>query len=250
MNCDQVARLIDARTPLPEQAREHLRNCPLCAYLAAIPQRGEELASGVEGRIVAAVTTGLKPVRPLAPAWLYTLAMMAAAAMVAAIGIRMLGSAGWGGDSVAQRSYFAAFLAAGIVVCALNISRLMVPGALLVLPTRMTLLLAISCLAAGALLYPASYYVHFWRAAAACLSIGLGYAIVACGLTFWIVRRGAFLSGPATISATTLLSALTGVLVLFVFCPHRDLGHFFFGHTTVAVAAAVLGAWIGRRFGW
>jgi len=246
MNCDQVTRLITAGACLPEGARQHLETCPLCSYLAAIPHRELAADTAIEQRIVAAITTGLKPVRPLAPPWLYMLGTVAAAGLVAVIGIRILGSAGWGADSIAQRSYFAACLAGGIAICVMNISKLMVPGALLVVSPRMTTLLATSCLAAGALLYPASYYEHFWRAAAACLTIGLGYAVLTCGLTFWIVRRGAFLSRPAAISALALLSALTGVLVLFVFCPHRDLGHFFLGHATVPVVATALGAWLGR----
>ena len=34
--------------------------------------------------------------------------------------------------------------------------------------------------------------------------------------------------------------------VLFVFCPHRDLGHIALAHTTVPIVAAALGGRLGR----
>ena len=44
-----------------------------------------------------------------------------------------------------------------------------------------------------------------------------------------------------------LAGGLTGMAVLYVFCPHRDLWHFLLGHAPVPLAATALGAWIGRR---
>jgi len=249
MNCDEFDRLAAAAAPLTEEALRHLRGCPVCSSLAALGRQGGELpgVAAAERRIVAAITADLKPVRPLAPAWMYVLGVTVAAGVAAAAGILGLGVRGWTADSLTQRVYFTACLVAGIAVGSVNLSRLMVPGAPPVLQPRVAAVLATLLPAAGAFLYPAAHDTRFLQTGMACLSIGLGHAALACGLMYRVVRRGALLSRPAVVSGLALLSALAGVAVLFVFCPHREMGHFSFGHSTVPVAALGLGAWVGRR---
>jgi hypothetical protein len=249
MNCDQFSECLAAGTPVQAEEMEHLRTCPTCSELVAIHNWMEAPASNpdVESRIIGAITTGLTGVDSLAPAWQYVLATLGVVVIVAANGVLMLGSAGWVADSILQRTYFTACLGGGILVAAAAIAQLMIPGAFLLLTPARIIALGILCTAAGGLLYPAIHYDHFERAVAACISIGLAHAAVACSLTFLVVRRGAFLSRLEMSSMVALAGGLTGVAVLYVFCPHRDLGHFLLGHTPVPVAAIAIGAWIGRK---
>lgn len=252
MNCARLSSLLAAGAPLSGEAREHLSHCPICSKLSTIGDRMEAppIDTAAEQRIIAAITADLAAVRPVAASWRYVLALLAAAIFAAALGIGLLGAAGWRADTLVQRAWFTASLGAGMTAAAVLLSRLMIPGALLPLSTRAAAVLAVSFVAAGALLYPAAYYHHFERAAAACLGIGLAQAAAAGALALWVLRRGAFLSRPDAAAALALLGGLTGVLVLFVFCPHRDLGHFTLGHSPVPIAAMALGAWIARRFHW
>jgi hypothetical protein len=240
-----------AGTELQVEELEHLRACPTCAELARIGDRMKPSVShpAMESRIIRAITTGLTPVNPVAPAWRYLLAMLGVSALVAAAGILMLGSAGWAADSSLQRVCFTACLAGGILVSTAAAAQLMVPGAILLLTPPRTIALGIICTAAGAFLYPALQYEHFARAVAACIGIGLGHAAVACSLTFLIVRRGAFVSRLEMISVVALAGGLTGMAVLYGFCPHRDLWHVLLGHSLVPVAAVIIGAFIASKAG-
>jgi hypothetical protein len=209
-------------------------------------QQKTALDPATERRIVDAITKGLEPVRPLGPSWRYVLAIVAAAVLIAVIGIWMRGTQGWSVDTLAQKSYFTAALAAGIAMAAITLSRLMVPGTLLAVTPRAIVLFAVALVAGGACLYPVAHYNRFGAAASACFGIGMRHAALASVLMFFIVRRGAFLSRTRMALIIGLAGGLTAVIVLYVFCPHRDLGHFSLGHTTVPLAAVAAGALIGR----
>ncbi len=249
MNCDQACLwMASGRPPTPELL-EHLRSCAACSELNEIGAMTPEAAvnPATEQRIVAAITSGLAAVRPLAPAWVYVLALVAASLLVVAVGASLLGLAGWKADTPAQRVWFTAGLAGGIALCAVMISRLMVPAALLPVPLRVPMLVSAILLGAGSFLYPLAYYDHFARAVVTCLSIGLGHAIVLSAIVFWIVRRGEFLSRAQVVVTVAFTGGLTGAAVLFFFCPHRDLGHIGLAHLTVPFAAAALAFWAAHR---
>ena len=108
------------------------------------------------------------------------------------------------------------------------------------------IMLALVCGVVGAALYPPASYDHFARAVAACFLIGLAQATVVCSPAFFVLRRGAPVS-PQWMGATVVLvGGLTGMIVLYVFCPHRDLGHVLLGHAPMPAAVTAIGAWIGR----
>jgi hypothetical protein len=123
----------------------------------------------------------------------------------------------------------------------------MTPGASHVFRPGLTIVLGILGVGAGALLYPSGYYEQFVRAVAACVSIGLTQAVVVSAVAFVIVRRGAFPRRREMTSMIGFLGGLSSIVILYVFCPHRDLWHFSLAHTTVPVATAVVGGWIGHR---
>lgn len=253
MNCSQFAKALAASAGFSAEARQHLRECPACSEVAAIGGRMEDqkIDPAVEQRILDAIGARPEPVRPLAPSWRYAMGLLGIVAATALAGILALGGAGWASDSVRQKIYFMACLSAGILVSTAVIAQLMRPGTRVLLDPARAIALGVAFLAAGTLLYPVQQYDGFIRAAAACVSIGLGHATVVSILALLLVRRSAFLWQPAMTALIALAGGLAGLVVLYVFCPHRDLWHFALGHTTVPLIAALAGAWAGARLrGW
>ena len=253
MNCDQVCRLLIAGKPLPDEAREHLASCQICSCVAAYEPgdvKDPLIDARVEQQIIATITKNLRPVQVVLPLWCYVFLIMGATACVAAIGIKILGIAGWVADTSFQKTYFVICLTAAVVISASTLVRLVFPGALLLLSLPVVILLAIVPSAVGVLTYPLTYYSGFIRAVAACLFIGLGHAAVAAAFVLFILRRAVFAAQAHATAMTALVGGLTGLMVLFVFCPHRDLGHIGLAHATVPVVAAALGGCLGRALRW
>jgi hypothetical protein len=240
--------MLAAGTVLPVEAQRHMRICPVCAELAEITRRAEIAAvdPAVEERIIASITEDLAPVTPVAPAWRYAATTVGLAVIAGLTGTLMLGNAGWAADSILQRAFFTAYLAAGILVSAATAAKLMTPGARFYGSPITIIMLVLIGGVVGAALYPPASYDHFARAVAACFLIGLAHATVVCSLAFFLLRRGAPVS-PLWMGATVaLVGGLAGMVVLYVFCPHRDLGHVLLGHASMPAAATAIGAWIGR----
>lgn len=248
MNCDQVCRLLIAGKPLPDQARQHLVRCQICSQLATYDPgvKDATINPRLEQQIIATITKDLKPVKVVLPPWCYLLSIMGATAFVAAIGIKILGIVGWATDTSFQRTYFVLCLITAIVISASTLVRVVFPGAMLLLSPLVVALLATVPSAAGVLTYPLRYYSGFGRAIAACLFIGLGHATVAAVVVLVIIRRAVFVAQPRATAMTALVGGITGMVVLFAFCPHRDLGHIALAHTTVPLVAAALGGYLGR----
>jgi hypothetical protein len=249
VNCDQFAKVLTAGTPLEAEEIEHMRSCPACSQLAMISARmqGPAIDPAVENRIIDALTSGLTPVATLAPAWWYVVATLAGLVMVAVAGILMLGRAGWTADSILQRAFFTACLGGGMLASACSIAQLMTPGTFVILPPARTIAVGLACAGAGAFLYPAISYEGFVRAIAVCNSIGLALAVIASTLTFIAVRRGAMVRRLEMVSMVAFAGGLTGIAVLYVFCPHRDFWHFLLGHTPVLLTAVAIGASLARK---
>jgi len=244
MTCQDISKLLAGGVDLPQGAGEHLGVCPSCRRIVALfgrPDAGSELSAEAERRYVAAATAGLKPVSALGPPWQYAAVILAMVTIVAAVGIGVLGRTGWATSGTFQKMYFTAALAAAILVSAAILPRLMVPGSLQRVPVWLLALGSIAALAAGAILYPTAHYPDFGRAAAACFTIGAVHALamgIACQM---VLRRGFVVSRSAAAAAAGLTGGLTGLVVLFVFCPHHDAGHYLLGHLSALGFATLAG---------
>jgi hypothetical protein len=248
VNCDQVCLLLIAEKPLPDEAREHLASCPICSQLARDNSGIEDAKPDprVEQQIIATITKDLKPVHVVLPLWCYLLSIMGATSLVAAMGIKILGIAGWAADTNFQQTYFVLCLITAVGISASTLVRVVFPGAMLLLSPLVVVFLATVPSAVGVLTYPLTSYPGFARAVAACLFIGLGHATVGAAVVLFVIRRAVFVAQPQAIAMIALIGGLTGMIVLFVFCPHRDLGHIALAHTTVPILAAVIGGCLGR----
>jgi hypothetical protein len=244
MTCKDISRSLAGSADLPPGADEHLRVCPSCRRLVALfgrPNAESELSPGAERRYLAAVTADLKPVSVLGPPWRYAAIIVATAAIVVVAGIAVLGRTGWATSSAFQKVYFTTALAAAILVSTSVLSRLMVPGALQRVPVWLLTLGSIVALAGGVILYPLAHYEHFGRAVAACFTIGTLHALaigIACAV---VLRRGFVVSRSTAATVAGLTGGLSGLVVLFVFCPHHDAGHYLLGHVSALVFATLFG---------
>jgi hypothetical protein len=248
MNCDRVCRLLITGKPLPNQAREHLVSCQICSHLAAydLGIKDATVDPRLEQEIIATITKDLKPVQVVLPLWCYLLFIMGAMALVAGMGIKILGIAGWTADTSFRQAYFVLCLIIAVAISASTLVRVVFPGGMLLLSPLVGVLLATVPSAVGVLTYPLTYYSGFARAVAACLLIGLGHATVTATLVLFIIRRAVFVGQAPAMAMTALVGGIAGMIVLFVFCPHRDLGHIALAHTTVPILAAGIGACLGR----
>ena len=244
MTCRDIIRLLATSAPLPPAAAEHLRTCERCRLLAKSPAPYSGPASidaSLEKRLVAAVTSDLVAVRPLSSPLVYAAQLLAVAVVIIAAGVAVLGVRGWLATSIFQKLYFVGFLTAGMAAAAVMLSQLMFPGALPRVRTWILSALAIVAVILAGTLYPLARYDHFARGVATCFSIGIAHAAVLCTAAALILRRGLVLSRQAAAALSGLLGGLTGLFVLFIFCPHLDAGHYLLAHATVVIACAALG---------
>lgn len=243
MTCRDIAKLLARTEPLPQAAAEHLRTCESCRLLVGVPppySGSTSIGTELEQRLIAIVSDDLVSVRPLSSPRVYAVTLLAATAVVVACGVAFLGIRGWLATSVTQKLYFAFLLTAGIGICAASLSQLMFPGALPRIRTGLLSALVIAAVLAAGALYPLFGYTHFARAVATCFSIGMGHAAVVSAAAVYILRRGTVLSLHAAAALSGLLGGLTGLSVLFIFCPHLDAGHYLLAHATVVIACAAL----------
>jgi hypothetical protein len=135
--------------------------------------------------------------------------------------------------------WFTAFLGIGITSCAFTLPHFIIPGRE---PPKSLWGISIGTgilLPAGIIFYPVQNYEHFGRAIVACFSIGMIAAIATATACSATLRRGLIVAPWRTGAMCGLLSGMTGFLVLFLFCPHQDAGHYWLGHATV-IAFSVL----------
>jgi hypothetical protein len=244
MTCRDISKALALGAGLPSGAPEHLRYCESCRRLVAVSEwiaAEAELSAEAERKVIGAVTCDLKPVSPLGSPWRYTAMILIAAALVAALGIAVLGTTGWSTNPTLRKVYFTIFLAAGITTSAAMLSRLMIPGALFRIPPAALVVAAMVALLAGGLLYPVARYEHFARAVMACFTIGTLHAVVAGTLCVLVLRRGFVVSRETAALVAGLTGGLTGLVVLFVFCPHLDAGHYLLAHATAVIFATAAG---------
>jgi hypothetical protein len=208
------------------------------------------LTSGAEpsaiGRVEAAVLKDLRPVRPLAPAWVFTLSYVALFAAVSAASAAALGMHGFPVLSEVQRGLIfpallgTAWLAAG--ACA----RAMSPAGGLRLG-GIALSLAVGVFPTVFALVFHDYSVpNLVREGIPCLVAGLCVAIPTGLMITLILRRGFVLDWSAAGIAAGTLSGLAGLAMLELHCANLKAIHVIVWHVAVVLVSGILGLGIGR----
>lgn len=206
-----------------------------------------ELPANLLDKLTAAATGELGAVAPPAPEWRRAVRFAAALAAVSGIGIAVLGTAGWHALPMAAAGLFAGWFALGAGAAAWLLARLMIPGA----PAgRLPALLPVSAAASFALLslalFEHSTYPRMLAIAGACLVIGSVHAALVQLIASRLLRAGCVTNARGAALAGGLLGAVSGVLVLTVFCAHHDLWHVVLGHLSVLVVVPLAG-WLWTR---
>ena len=85
MTCRDIAKLLAGTEPLPPAAVEHLRTCERCRLLVGTPppySGSASIGTELEQRLIAIVSNDLVSVRPISAPRVYTVTLLAAAAIV------------------------------------------------------------------------------------------------------------------------------------------------------------------------
>lgn len=258
--CSDIDTLLDRylreRSPLSEQARQHLDLCSRCRELHAFMTSGQENAEPAPeliAKIRTALAADLRPVSPLPHSRVLAARILAVGSAVVLAVCIMYGPGGIAVMTSVQ-TVAAAFLFAGFaILLAAALSRLSVPGSARDIPAHPALIVAFLSAYASfvALLFswnlPLTVSASDWR----CTERGLTVATVASVMLILLLRRAA-IHQPATFGATLGgTSGLVATAALQLSCFHREGAHLLVWHGAVpalAAAAGLAGGLIWRRW--
>jgi hypothetical protein len=248
MSCKDVARALSEKSLLPPQAQDHLKNCNRCQELVSalnMPS-GDSPSPATLRQIADRMATGLRPVRPVAPARYFFGAFLGIFVSILALGVYRLGTFAIAVMTPLQTATILSALAVGTVLLAYSLVQQMIPGSRYrisprLLPVAITIFLTI----AMAFLFQFQHERNFWGNAWACIRAGTPIGVLAA-VPFWLVlRRGVILSPSMTGAATGLLAGLVGASVLEIHCPNLDAWHILVSHLGVAILCALAGLFTG-----
>ncbi len=188
----------------------------------------------------------LRPVRAIAPIWVFTLGLMAVFAGIAIAAASGLGLHGVHALNPVQRvAIFSALLAAGWLAAA-ACARAMRPAA----GSRLGVLAL--ALASGAfpvlfaLIFRGYGTLNFVHEGIPCLVAGMAVAVPTGVVIAFILRRGFVMEWASTGTAAGALAGLTGLAMLELHCPNLKAIHVMVWHVAVVVTSGALGWAIGR----
>ncbi len=196
-------------------------------------------------RVERALLHDLRPVKPLAPVWAFTLALLAVfAALAIAIGTA-LGMHGFHVLSIGQRaSIFSALLTAAWVASVACV-REMRPAAGSRLSSIALLLPAVGFPVLFSLVFHDYSVQHFIAEGVPCLVAGLSVSIPTGFLVAFILHHGFVMDWSKAGAAAGTLGGLAGLGMLELHCPNLKAIHVMVWHVAVVVVSAVLGFTIG-----
>jgi len=249
MNCKDVAQALSEESLLPPQAQDHVRNCNRCQELVKalnMPVGVDSPSPETLRHIADGMATGLRPVRPVAPARYFFGAFAGIFVSVVALGVYRMGAFAIAVMTPMQTATILSALAVSTGLLAYSLVQQMVPGSRHRIPPRLLpVAIAISLTIAMAVLFQFQHERNFWANAWACIRAGTPFGALAA-VPFWLVlRRGAILSPAMTGAATGLLAGLVGTSVLEIHCPNLDAWHILVSHLGVAILCALAGLVIG-----
>jgi hypothetical protein len=210
--------------------------------VGASPEVNPELLS----RVSMTIGTSLRPVRPLAPAWMLVSVLWLIAAVISIAAASLLGMEGIRRLSGAEALTIFPVLALLIGFTAwLNVAE-MTPGAFRIANPRTLLLMTLLlCLAVDAALFHDYQTASLVRQGIPCLRAGL---IVAApvGVASWLtLRRGFAVDASAAGLAAGTLAGLAGLAMLEFHCPNHRALHIMIWHTGVIPISAFAGSLLG-----
>ena len=206
--------------------------------------------AGLLNRIADSIEPSLRPVRPMAPAWVLVLAIVLVGATVALVGAAREGFDGVEALSIPARLLIFGTLALLAGVAAAQVVRAWIPGSRYVPSGAILAASSVVLLAVFALLFH-DYQTHdFLSAGLACLVLGLSHAVPVALLIWWLLRRGYAVNPVSAGLISGTFAGLAGLTMLELHCPNFEASHVLVWHTLVLPVSAALGAlagWVLRR---
>ena len=196
-----------------------------------------------------AVLSSLKPVRPLAPEWVWVAVLLGIFIVVALAGGTGLGFYGVQALDGCRLALILVLLLTGASIAAFAIAREMTPAGLRKVHPAALAALSVAMFAAAFVLLFRDYDMVAFGRGVACLRAGMLFALPAAGLGWIVARRGFVLDRLAAGVAIGMLGGLTGLAMLELHCPILTAPHVLVWHLAVLAFSAALGAlagWIGR----
>ena len=216
-------------------------------YRAIPPDAGRNAMERVEG----AILNDLHPVRPLAPAWVFTVVFVSLFAVISVGVASVLGLQGIHALSPGQRFLIFPTLLAAAWFAAVGCAREMRPAAGSHLGA-LTLLLSASVFSGlFSLIFHGYGTQNFVSEGVPCLLIGLGVSIPAGLVIVYILRRGHVMDWRMAGLAAGALSGLVGFGMLELGCENLTAIHVMTWHVAVLVSSGLLGyigGWVADYF--
>ncbi|HTP34096.1 MAG TPA: NrsF family protein [Candidatus Acidoferrales bacterium] len=206
-----------------------------------------EVDPALLARISDSLVSGLRPVRPLPPAWVLASALFAITAAVALAGGTALGLKGIARLNALEITSIFGVLGAFTWISAVHCVAETTPGSRRRLSSG-TVLAAGSLVLAGvfALLFHDYRTTRFVHQGLVCLTLGLAHGLAA-GLAGWLVLRRGFAVNPMAAGlAVGTLASLAGVGMLELHCPNLETLHVVVWHTAVIPVSAFAGVLLAR----
>jgi len=257
MKCSDIAGVLLAdggRLAWSGEHRAHLEGCESCRRLAAVaaaPNPEAETAPRPESlrNIERALTADLRPVRRIGARQHFVVSLLAVFVLFAGLGVLRLGWRGLTVVSPFQACVMLGALVIGGALLAWSLADQIAPGSLhrlspASLPVAVTI--AIAILTAGSFRF--EHEQQFWMRSWQCIRLAAPFSLMAAIPTWFLLRRGAFLS-PRTIGfGAGLFTGLAGALAIQIRCQDINAAHILVSHVGMAALFAVLGWILGLVF--
>jgi hypothetical protein len=194
----------------------------------------------------AQIVASLRPVRPIAPPWVWVTGFLLVFAVVAVAGAARLGLYGVAALGPVPFAIIFAVVVAAVCIAAIATVREMIPASGRRMAGAALLAAIAGLLAIFALLFHDYGMQKFVPQGVACLTAGLSFAIPAALVVCLFLRRGFVMSLTATGLAAGTLAGLAGIGVLELHCPILKAPHVMVWHVGVVVLSAAVGWGIGK----
>jgi hypothetical protein len=206
-----------------------------------------EVDPALLSRVTSSIGASLRPVRPMAPAWMLASALLLISAASAVIGAAAFGM--YGISKLSGAATGAIFSALGIFawLAALISVGEMAPGRKHWMnPAVLLVVVMAGFFAVDAILFRDYAMDSFVAQGIPCLRAGLVVAVLA-GIAGWLVlRRGFAVDRTAAGLAAGTLAGLAGLTMLEIHCPNFHAMHVMVWHTGVIPISALIGSLLGK----
>jgi Negative regulator of sigma F len=207
-----------------------------------------EMDPDLLGRVASSMSASLRPVRPVAPAWMLASWLLAISVILAVAAAWWLGFSGFQKLDVVEIGSIFPALAIFIWLAALLCVAEMTPGGLrwknpviMQNPGILLLVVLVIWIAIVSVFFRDYDMGAFVPQGMGCLRAGLLVAIPAGAGSWLVLRRGFAVSPLGAGLAAGMLAGLAGLLMLELHCPNLRAPHVMVWHTAVIPVSALAG---------